>query len=592
MRETLDQGLIFQEQETTVVWLLTKLMPLILAVGSFLLVWYLLGCFNLNFPIDYGADTFFMSALIKRLIDNVWYFNSTYSGFPFESIWLDLPVSDTGNCIILKLLGILTHNYALTLNLYFLLGFSVTSLVSYAVLQRLRISTIYSLTGAMLFTFLPFHFMRIPHLFYTWYFNVPIFFWISFKIYANIPIFFEPGKKIWKNIKHCLILLVLACFGVYFSFFAVLMFIASGIAGSLKWESNKNIVSAFLAICVIMAGVGINIAPSIIYAYKNGRNPEVIQRFPFESETYGLKLIQMLLPQPDHRFHCLRKISKKYQSFPLVNENTTSSLGLIGSIGLIILLMVAIGTPFFRYPVDNRIQLLSFLAIVLFLFATIGGFSSIFALLISPLIRAWNRISVFIGFSSIMVFLLYIEKLLKKLVNLRFLNLVSVFSGIFLVGFGVWDQGPPNTQIYNKEHSNLIKNQFLSDHHFVQKIEQIIPKGAVYQLPYMPFPEGQPINNFQMLSYDFFRGYLHSSTLHWSLGGMKGRMGDLFFRKLAEQPLTQQIKMIKTLGFKGIYIDRRGYQDHGTDIEKKISEIVGNKIEVLSEDNNLTFVLI
>lgn len=582
MDELLGQNLALSGQKSLLTLLVARLFPFILGTFCFLFAWYLLGFVNLNFPLDYSGDAIFMSWFIKRLIEGVWYFNNTYSGFPFGSTFLDFPSSDVGSFFILKLLSISTHNFVLAQNLYFLLGFSVDSSISFIVLRKIGINKFYAITGAMLFTFLPFHFLRFQHLFYTWYFHVPIFVWFALQLFSINPPFFFSKRKIWKTSLVSLSLLFLACFGVYFVFFAAIMFIAAGIAGSLKWKSHKNIVAAGLAVGIITTGVAINIAPNILYIAKNGHNLEVAIRSPFESELYGLKLTQMLLPRSGHRSHLFSKINSLYSNFPLNNENTTSTLGFIGSIGLIILLGVAIGSPFFRFPLDSSVQLLAFITIFLYLFATIGGFSSIFAMFVSPMIRAWNRASIFFAFISITSFLLCAEKLLRKIINVKFLPTVLLFSAIFLVGFGIWDE----TTVTNFDFLNQQKNKFLSDQHFVKEIEQIIPGGAIYQLPYMPFPEGAWLYNLD--SYGLFYGYLHSSTLHWSFGGTRGRAGDLFFKQLATQTPAQQLSAIKRLGFKGIYIDRRGYQDYGQNIEREFTEILGKKA-LVSEDNQLAF---
>lgn len=582
---TQDEGLSEQAQTRLKSLLLTKFLPFILAVFSFLFAWRVYGYFNLNFPIGYNSgDPFFTSWLIKRLIDGAWYFNSTYTGFPFVSTFLDYPSSDLGNLFVLKLLGLLTHDFVLTQNLYFLLGFSVTAAVSVLVLQKLGLTVINAIIGAVLFTFLPFHFLRLGHLFYTWYFHVPLLVWFAFQIFSSSPLFLGEKKGIWQQSKTSILLLLLTCFGVYFAFFSAIMFIASGIAGSLQWKSRKNIVSAFLAVIVMFTAVIINITPNLIFIYKNGRNPEVARRSAIESELYGLKLTQMLLPPPGHRYSFFAKINNKYQGFPLVNENSTSALGLIGALGLLILLAVAIGTPFFRFQIDSSIQLLAFITIFLFLCATIGGFSSIFSMLISPMIRAWNRVSVFIGFTSITAFLICTEKFLEKIININRLKSVSCAIGISLLVLGLLDQ----TNQASPDYIKLVKNQFLIDRHFIQKIEKIIPGGAVYQLPYMPFPEGAFLNDNKFLSYEHFRGYLHSKTLHWSFGGIRGRKGDLFFRQLSIQTPMQQLRVIKQLGFNGIYIDRRGYNDHGETVEREFVKILGKKA-LVSEDSNLAF---
>jgi phosphoglycerol transferase len=41
-------------------------------------------------------------------------------------------------------------------------------------------------------------------------------------------------------------------------------------------------------------------------------------------------------------------------------------------------------------------------------------------------------------------------------------------------------------------------------------------------------------------------------------GAMMGREADRFYRELSSNPMADQIRAIKKLGFAGIYIDRRG----------------------------------
>lgn len=584
MSEILNQELILLNAKSLNSILLDKLILISLAVGSFYVAWYIQGCFNLNFPLNYGGDSFFMSWLIKRLIDGVWIFNNGHSGFPFGSAFYDFPFSDLGSFAIIKLVGVFTHSYILTLNIYYLLSFSVTSLITYIVLQKLNINKIFSITGAMLFTFLPFHLLRLAHIFYTWYFIIPISFWVAFQIFGKYPLFFESKKNGSINIKYFLLIILLACFGAYYAFFSALIFLGSGIVGAIQWKTSKNLISSFIAISIISLGLVINLTPNLIYFYKNGNNPSVAHRNANESEYHGLKLIQMLLPQPLHRLKYFQTTSKKYiETFPLVAENMTASLGLIGSSGLLFLLIINTMSAFFSFKFDERIKLLSFLTMFMFLFATIGGVASIFSMVFTPLIRAWNRISIFIGFTTICASMITMDLFFKRLINNFFFEIGKFFIAFILIVFGILDQ----TFSTSKLALDDLKKEFLIDRKFVQKIEKAIPNKSVYQLPYVGFPEEVINNNYY--SYNPFRGYLHSTTLHWSSGGMKGRPGDLFFRNLANQPMNQQINIIKKLGFNGIYIDRRGYSDQGIAIEKEIAEKLGHKVNIVSDDNNLLF---
>ncbi len=196
---------------------------ILLAVFSFLLAWYFSGgrAMDFSIPLTYGDDSLFTSWLIKRLIDGVWYFNNSASGFPFGSNFLDYPGSDAGSFFIFKLLGWITRNYATTLNLYYLLSFPVTAATSFYVLRKFSISNTFSLAGSILFTFLPFHFLRLPHLLYVWYFVVPLFALFSLKIFSNTPPFFGQSATCKSNVKDIFILLILSSFGVYYAFFGI-----------------------------------------------------------------------------------------------------------------------------------------------------------------------------------------------------------------------------------------------------------------------------------------------------------------------------------------------------------------------------------
>lgn len=543
-----------------------------LALFSFVFAWHLSGGLKMDFsiPLIYAGDGLSYSQLIKRLVDGAWYFNNSASGFPFGSNFLDYPGSDAGNFFVLKLLALITGSYAKTLNLYYLLSFPVTAVVSFYVLRKFSISNTFSLAGAIIFTFLPFHFIRLVHLFYTWYFSAPLFAWFCLRIFTNIPPFFLEKKRVKSNTIEVILLLILSSFCVYYAFFGILMLILSGSVASIRFQSRKNILSALIAIFIVSAGVGANLAPNIIYRFEHGVNHEVGQRLPFESETYGLKISQLLLP--------LREKGLP-ERFSFLQANNVNSFGTLGSIGFLMLIALAL----IQRNKDPRLYLLSSLLIFLLLFATIDGFSALFAIFITPSMRGWDRISIFIGFISITGLMVVIDQYFKQK-KTCFARALTFAAAIGLVIFALWDQTIPSWS-----NAYLPTQQaFTSDRAFVQKIESIMPAGAaIYQLPYMPFPETSPLH--ELTDYDLFRGYLHSTHLNWSSGGMKGRPGDLFFRELFKQPIARQLEIIKRIGFDGIYIDRRGYEDRAAALEAELSKITGQPPAIVSADSNLVF---
>ncbi len=118
------------------------------------------------------------------------------------------------------------------------------------------------------------------------------------------------------------------------------------------------------------------------------------------------------------------------------------------------------------------------------------------------------------------------------------------------------------------------KESFPSDRELIRVVEARLPPGTmVFQLPYVPFPEGSPVHDLE--ANDSLRAYLHSSTLRWSLPTMYGRSGDQFVRKVTEQPPEEILATLAATGFGGILVSRDGYADQAAAIETAFRAAIG-----------------
>jgi phosphoglycerol transferase len=205
-------------------------------------------------------------------------------------------------------------------------------------------------------------------------------------------------------------------------------------------------------------------------------------------------------------------------------------------------------------------------------------------MVITSSIRAWNRISIFIGFGVLLVlFILIQEEIQKRFTSRRLVFVSYIIASMFLL-VGLYDQTISSCRACNEE----TRNSFIMDKDFINSIEKSLPVGSsIYQLPYMPFPEVPPL--YRLPDYGLSIGFLHSSSLHWSYGGMKGRRGDLFYRSLSKEPLAKQIAVIKNLGMAGIYIDKRGFEDNGHALIKQLTDLLGIPPTFSRSDGDVVF---
>lgn len=580
---------------------------LLLAIFSFIAASLLISGYpqgltpNLNVPFVYGGDGLAYLWNVQRAIEGAWYFDNERAGFPFGSNHLDYPTSDTGTYIALKLLGWTFHSATSAMNLYYLLGFSLCAVTAYLVARTIGISKSFSIATALIYAFSAYHFWRIGHLFFTWYFVAPLFFYIGFRLFTNRLVFTNNTLSLKAKFLNAIALITLASFGIYYAFFGFIVVAICMAMAIVLQRSWRHLFEGAITLGFIVLGVLLNVMPSLLYIFKSGENREGINRLAAESELYALKITQMLLPRSDHRLDGLFEFASRYNgTFPLVTENISSSMGFIGSLGFLSLAATLVfSISFAGSSTSNqklkqtdslqfRMQVLMVLALSMVLLGTVGGGSSLFAMLISTSIRSWNRISIFIAFISVLAFMLIADNLASKYVKPSYLKIIGPAIALLLIVVGIYDQTVRPCHACLKFNQTLAAN----DATFIDTIENSLPaKAAVYQLPYMTYPESNSVNGLG--SYDQARGLLHSSQLKWNFGGMRGRTGDWFFRKLALLPIEQQVVVIKAMGFSGIYVDRRGYLGAGVDkrclpfSEKKLERIANDCLTIAEVEQDI-----
>lgn len=539
---------------------------------------------NLSYPYSVSGDGLAVSWVTQNLIEGNWLLRTDRSGYPFGSGLLDYPMSDAGSHAILKLLGWLTGTHWATTNAYFLLGFPVVFAAAYAVFRAMRISPALSTAASMLFTLLPYHFLRLEHLFLTWYFPVPVFFLLAWRLYGWTGEQIRAAVRGRAGIVYIPVLLVLGSFGVYYAIFGIIVLLVGGLGGWIRGRSVMTLATAIAATSLVTVAVGINVAPNLVYMARNGLNPEVASRGPEDSETYGLKLVQMVLPRADHRIAGFGDVTRTYDRLaPLVNENATATLGVVGTAGLLLLGGVVL-TRLAGRESDERLAFLALVILCLCAISTIGGVSAIFSMLATPIIRGWNRISVFVAFGAIATAMIALEWLLTRYTSARWLTPMLAVVAFLVATLGALDQTAPACRVCNR----AVRDAFERDRSFVTAIEQRLPTGAgMYQMPYMAFPEAPPLNRLH--AYDPAAGAIYSNRLRWSYGAIKGREGDLYLRALGMQPIAAQLDVLRRLRFSGIYLDRRGYQDGGRAVEEALRQSLGTGPALVRSDGQVAF---
>jgi phosphoglycerol transferase len=574
-------------------WIRSASLYIVGAMLSVAIVAFLLRLWrtDLTLPFIDRSDAAVTSMCVKSIIENGWYLTNPRLGAPNGMNLCDYPMAENLHFIMMKMLSYLSDDWALVLNLYFLLTFPLTTLSALFVFRRFQCGYFPSLIGSLLFTFLPYHFMRGEiHLFLASYYLVPLMIMLILEVFLDMTVFCpsRPGSG-WLSWTgsgaRVFICILVASAGVYYAFFGCFLLLVAGLSGCYLRSSLAPLLKSSCLVSVLCLGTVGNLSPTIVYQFQHGRNRQgCSERQPFHADVYGLKPVQLLLPVTDHRLPFFRRVKAAYnRGFqPLVNENDHSSLGLIGGIGFLLML----GRLLYRRPSAARSELLEALAILslasIFL-CTIGGLGSLFSLIVTPMIRGYNRISVYIAYFSFFTIVLTIETISMRLLNVRGGRLLFCPFLLLVLVAGVWDQ---TTDKFVPPYA-WVQDEFNRDEEFIRTIEASLPESAlVFQLPYACFPEQGAIYN--MVDYDHLRGYLHSKKLKWSYGCPRGRAADTWAKTISSQPTEELLRNIAHAGFSGIYIDRAGFADAGAAVESKLRVILQAQ-PLVNRDKTLSF---
>ena len=128
-------------------------------------------------PFSYSGDGTLNLTLIKTVMERGWFYENPRLGAPSGQELYDYPVlsGDGLHVVFFWLAGLFTGDPSVVMNVFFVLTFPVTAVVTYLVLRRLAVGPEVALVIAVLYALTPYHFMRGEvHLFLAAYYVVPI----------------------------------------------------------------------------------------------------------------------------------------------------------------------------------------------------------------------------------------------------------------------------------------------------------------------------------------------------------------------------------------------------------------------------------
>jgi phosphoglycerol transferase len=537
-------------------------------------------------------DNAFYGMLAKSLTERGWYLHNEYLSAPAGLDLHDFPIADNLQILVMKLIALWTKDYGVVLNVYYLLTFPLTAMTSLFAFQRLGFSYPTSVAGSLLFTFLPYHFFRGEmHIFLSGYYLLPLVIFVILWIAgAGDPAptgpTVEERKPDWRFAEggSRIVCVLVASAGLYYAFFSGFLLLVAGAYAWFRRRQYRSLINGAVLCSIIMIVSVCNILPNILYIAQHGLNASPVQRPPISAEYYGLKIPVMLLPVTGHRVPALAQLKATYSTQTVaVNENDSATLGIVGALGFLLLVGRSLfGTPRWLQQHTSFLAALAALNLSALLLALTNGFSGLVAYVV-PIIRGYNRISLYIGFFAFLAVGAALDTIGRQwpLGKPRPRAALGIIAAV--LGIGLLDQTTPTFV----PHYAQLKAASMVQTRFVRSIEATVPAGTmIFQLPYAEFPDNRQVQ--QMWGYEHLQGYLHSHQLRWSYAAMKGRSADGWLERVSKMPPAAMAQTLAFAGFGGIYVDRNGFEDRANGLIGDLTQTLHTR-PISSEDGRRVF---
>jgi len=517
-------------------------------------------------PWSISGDAIPVAAHFKTTLETGWYEHQPLLGAPFGQDYHDFPTAETTNFLMATILGQLFGNWAVAMNVYFVIGFPLAAVTAAWFIRVAGVSRLLAFPTAVLYAILPFHFVQgEPHLFVSSYYVVPLGLVLALRAARGETLWrwrrdstHAIGRWFGRGMQTVVIAVVIGSTDTYFAVFVLIMLATGGIISALRDRSWPRSEGHLLAAALIVAVMGLNMLDDVVYVWQQGSNPEGFVRSPEHAEYFAFKLAQLLLPWSGHQIPAFADLRASYDdTYPLVSEQP--ALGFIPAVGFVFLIgflvYQAVTMRRGRVQSDRRetLTLLAILAFVAFCFGMVGGLGSLISL-VTDVLRSWNRIIVVIALFCLAAVAIVIDAAIDRWVRRAQpprldRRLVAVVTVAGLLVIGIVDQTPA-TGSYAKQNA-----EYRAHDSFFGAIEASLEPGNwVVQLPYQRFPESHMPTGSN--TNDVLIPYLHTESIAWTGGGIKGRAASDWTGELEMLPPSEIPAVAAAAGASGILLDR------------------------------------
>jgi phosphoglycerol transferase len=474
-------------------------------------------------------------------------------GAPFVANWDDFPATEKPLTCLTGLLARMIGLFAAA-NFAVMLAQVLAAVSFYAACRLAGGSWPWSFAGALAFAFSTYAFSHgLHHLPVTYYWHIPLCLLVCGWIFRGEGLRFGGGRFLFA----IAVAFVTGIQNVYYTGLFAQFVLIGGLVQAWRRGWNKALPAVAVVGTAAAAFLLMNLN-TIFYGFFHGGNERAVVRDYHWLEVYGLKIVDLVVPPPDHPFPLFAAWGTQHVKEVLLSPGESPGSGYLGIIGLTALAWLTLVS--LRRAVERRtLPLAAWFILWIFLYGSVGGLNGVLGVLGFQLFRATTRYSIFI----LCIVLMYA---VGRLSLVKWKNKFLFYGAAILVALlALADQTSPWVSDQDLAKTAQAVD---SDRRFAASMEQRLSPGAmVFQLPIMAFPESPAPG---VGSYDHFRPYLYAHDLRFSFGSDKGRPEVEWQQELTRLSLSEVIQELESYGFSALYINRNGFPNQAQGLVKAL----------------------
>ena len=505
-------------------------------------------------PLRFSHDSLVYLAQIKATVENGWWWFNPAIGAPQGFEALLFPSNSNVDQAYIWILSWFSRDAMTVANATWMLLVGFSAITAFWSLRTLGVSRATAASCGALFALSPYALYRnLEHFSLVTYLVPPV-----CALALQLATADARGLR-WDRCRGLIAGAILLGFNyIYYAFFGCFVLMVGVLIG---WASSRRLIAVRHGVIILLLVIScttLNLVPTFDAYRRLGVPVTVDTKRPAESEQYGLKIRHLVSPVFQHPLPLFDRWARQEldAGFPLDNENQTTRLGLVTAVGFLSALSLVIlrvpsaaGTPLTFSLAAGQ------LIVAMLVLATIGGFGSLFSLLITPDIRGWNRICPFIAFMSLVPVAAAFDRL-------RYRFPAAAVLLVPALAFGAWDQSAALNALGPRQpHAD----EYASIKTMVDRLAAVLPpRSMVLQLPFVMYL--RETGSVRMLPYDHLKPYLASAnSLRWSYPAMTN--AQVKWQQAAAVLSTEDLASAAAAdGFSAILVDTAAYPDAGQNV--------------------------